>query len=149
MYQLKAMRLVTFDANEYLIVAKDPSYLDKILPFIHSLNPQIQHRNQSILELSKYQERWVKGVISNAEYLLYLNFVGNRSFNDLTQYPVFPWVIADYKNDKIELDGSKNAQFLFRDLGKPIGSLNPDKLEQFRSKYFEIINKASNVLPLN
>ena len=39
MYQLKAMRLVTFNANEYLIVAKDPTYLDKILPFIHSLNP--------------------------------------------------------------------------------------------------------------
>lgn len=99
--------------------------------------------------MSKYQERWVKGQISNAEYLLYLNFVGNRSFNDLTQYPVFPWVIADYKNDKIDLDTAKNAQFLFRDLSKPIGSLNPDKLEQFRSKYFEIINKASNALPLN
>jgi hypothetical protein len=38
---------------------------------------------------------------------------------------------------------------MFRDLSKPIGSLNPDKLEQFRSKYFEIINKASNALPLN
>jgi factor associated with neutral sphingomyelinase activation len=40
---------------------------------------------------------------------MYLNFVGNRSFNDLTQYPVFPWVIADYKNDKIDFDAAKNA----------------------------------------
>ena len=54
MYQLKAMRLVTFNSTEYLIVAKDPSYLDKILPFIHSLNPQIQQHNQAVLELSKY-----------------------------------------------------------------------------------------------
>ena len=27
---------------------------------------------------------------------MYLNREANRSFNDLSQYPVFPWVIADY-----------------------------------------------------
>ena len=37
-------------------------------------------------------------MISNAEYLMLLNFAANRSFNDATQYPVFPWVVADYKN---------------------------------------------------
>jgi len=29
---------------------------------------------------------------------MYLNIMGHRSFNDLTQYPVFPWVIADYSS---------------------------------------------------
>ena len=32
-------------------------------------------------------------------YLLYLNSLADRSFNDLTQYPVFPWVVADYTSD--------------------------------------------------
>ncbi len=41
MYQLKAVRLVTFANLEYLVVAKDPSYLEKILPFIISMNPEI------------------------------------------------------------------------------------------------------------
>ena len=85
---------------------------------------------------------WVIGTISNAEYLLYLNFLGNRSFNDLTQYPIFPWIIADYKNTKLNLEG-KNSHIIFRDLSKPVGALAPDKLEQFKSKYFEIINKSN------
>ena len=78
------MRIVTFSNQEYLIVAKDPSYLEKIMPFVHSLQPDILVRNQAIMEVQRYQEKWVKGVISNGEYLIYLNFVGNRSFNDLT-----------------------------------------------------------------
>lgn len=81
-------------------------------------------------------------MLSNGDYLLYLNFIGNRSFNDLTQYPVFPWVISDYKNDTLNL--SKDS--VYRDLGKPIGALSEDKLEQFKSKYFEIINKSAGLM---
>ena len=58
--------------------------------------------------------------MSNADYLLLVNFEANRSFNDSTQYPVFPWVIADYKNDSINLGEVTNS---FRDLSKPIAAL--------------------------
>ena len=37
----------------------------------------------------------------------------------------------------------------YRDLGKPIGALSADKLEQFKSKYFEIINKSSSLVHNN
>ncbi len=94
--------------------------------------------------MSFYQDLWIRGTISNTEYLSYINFVGNRSFEDTTQYPVFPWIIADYKNDTLNLDDDKSQRFVYRDLSKPIGALNPDKFEQFKSKYFEILNKSSN-----
>ena len=29
-------------------------------------------------------------------------------------------------------------------MGKPIGAISDDKMEQFKSKYFEIINKTSH-----
>ena len=29
---------------------------------------------------------------------MHLNTLAGRSYNDLMQYPVFPWVIADYDN---------------------------------------------------
>ena len=32
--------------------------------------------------------QWQNGLISNFQYLLYLNSAADRSFNDLTQYPV-------------------------------------------------------------
>ena len=43
------------------------------------------------------------------ELLIWLNILSNRSFNDLSQYPVFPWIITQYqdkftqKNEEISL----------------------------------------------
>ena len=48
--------------------------------------------------------QWQRGIISNFDYLLYLNSAADRSFNDLTQYPVFPWVVADYKSQALGTD---------------------------------------------
>lgn len=40
--------------------------------------------------------QWQRGHLSNYQYLLHLNNLADRSCNDLSQYPVFPWVVADY-----------------------------------------------------
>ena len=39
----------------------------------------------------------VTGNLSNFRYLLALNLLCGRSFNDLAQYPVMPWVLSDYR----------------------------------------------------
>lgn len=76
--------------------------------------------------------RWQHGNISNAEYLHFLNFAANRSFNDPTQYPVFPWVITDYKSGSFPVEPGLKAQKsvtkAWRDISKPIGALSSDKL---------------------
>lgn len=41
--------------------------------------------------------------VSNFEYLMHLNREAGRSFKDLTQYPVFPWVIADWESEHLDL----------------------------------------------
>jgi hypothetical protein len=43
--------------------------------------------------------RWQSGACSNYDYLLYLNSMADRSFSDLTQYPVMPWIVQDYTSD--------------------------------------------------
>ena len=63
-----------------------------------------------------------------------LNRMAGRSFNDITQYPVMPWVLADYSSDSIDLSDSR----VFRDLSKPIGALNPDRLAQLLERYNEL-----------
>ncbi|XP_059177042.1 protein FAN-like [Physella acuta] len=70
--------------------------------------------------------KWVNGVISNYDYLLYLNSLADRSFNDLSQYPVMPWVIQDYTSQSLDL----NNEEVYRDLSKPIGALNTERLER-------------------
>ncbi len=43
-----------------------------------------------------------------------LNTMAGRTFNDVTQYPVFPWVIADYTSKELDLRDSQ----VYRDLSK-------------------------------
>lgn len=37
-------------------------------------------------------------------YLSLVNQASGRTPNDLTQYPVFPWVLQDYQSDELNLD---------------------------------------------
>lgn len=48
-----------------------------------------------------YMLQWQRGHISNYQYLLHLNNLADRSCNDLSQYPVFPWIIADYSSTEL------------------------------------------------
>lgn len=79
-------------------------------------------------------QKWRYGVISNFDYLMYLNNMADRSFNDLTQYPVFPWVLADYSSDELDL----NEPGTFRDLSKPVGALHPERLARLKQRYVEM-----------
>jgi hypothetical protein len=54
---------------------------------------------------------------------------------------------SDYLPDEPGLQATKAAARAWRDLSKPIGALSTDKLEQFKSKYFEILSKAPNSSP--
>jgi len=47
--------------------------------------------------------KWQRREISNFEYLMFLNTLAGRTFNDLTQYPVFPWIIKDYDSPTLDL----------------------------------------------
>ena len=82
-------------------------------------------------QLSKATRAWQRGAMTNFEYLVYLNVAAGRSFNDLAQYPVFPWVLNDYTSATIDLDSPSH----YRDLSKPVGALNPTRLETFRQRY--------------
>jgi hypothetical protein len=70
--------------------------------------------------------------ISNFEYLTFLNQAAGRSYHDLTQYPVFPWVLKDYTSDWLDL-GSEDS---YRDLAASMGSLGPpERTRTFRERY--------------
>ena len=75
--------------------------------------------------------KWVKGEISNFHYLMLINTLAGRTFNDLTQYPVFPWVLADYTSEELDLTNPKT----FRDLSKPMGCQTLDRESDFRERY--------------
>ena len=66
-----------------------------------------------------------------------LNTFAGRSYNDINQYPVFPWVIKDFSSAKLDLeteDPEKRAR-IFRELDTPIGAINPIKREDAQEKF--------------
>ena len=75
--------------------------------------------------------RWQKGEISNFQYLMLVNTLAGRTFNDLTQYPVFPWVLADYSSAELDLENPKT----FRDLSKPMGCQTASREAELRERY--------------
>ncbi|KAK6632193.1 hypothetical protein RUM44_007224 [Polyplax serrata] len=78
--------------------------------------------------------KWQNKAISNYEYLLYLNSLADRSFNDLTQYPVFPWVLSNYISETLDLTDTN----VYRDLKKPIGALNEERLLRLKERTLEM-----------
>ncbi|XP_058085876.1 BEACH domain-containing protein C2-like [Magnolia sinica] len=88
-------------------------------------------RPEQLLKRTQLMERWARWEISNFEYLMQLNTLAGRSYNDITQYPVFPWILADYNSKNLDLA----APTSYRDLSKPIGALNSERLEKFQERY--------------
>lgn len=87
--------------------------------------------------VSNISQRWGLEKCTNFDYLMFLNIFSGRSFNDLSQYPIFPWIIKNYSDDHLQLkDGS-----LYRDLSLPVGSnetsidfLPPEKVVSYLSR---------------
>jgi len=103
------------------------------LNFVQSAVPK------DILRKSGMTEAWLNRKISNFDYLMFLNTVSGRTYNDLRQYPVFPWVIADYKSRALDLNDPKT----FRDLSKPMGVQDPSRIPSVKEHY----QQAKEVFP--
>jgi factor associated with neutral sphingomyelinase activation len=57
---------------------------------------------------------WQARLVSNYDYLMYLNLMARWSFGDLTQWPIMPWVLNNYKTSKLDFVNSS----IFRDFFK-------------------------------
>uniref|UniRef100_A0A8C3LUX7 BEACH domain-containing protein n=1 Tax=Chrysolophus pictus TaxID=9089 RepID=A0A8C3LUX7_CHRPC len=74
---------------------------------------------------------WCTGQITNFEYLTHLNKHAGRSFNDLMQYPVFPFILSDYINETLDL----NDPSVYRNLVKPIAVQSKEKEDRYVDTY--------------
>ncbi|XP_060018110.1 neurobeachin-like protein 2 isoform X5 [Lagenorhynchus albirostris] len=96
---------------------------------------------QEMLRASGLTQKWVQREISNFEYLMQLNTIAGRTYNDLSQYPVFPWVLQDYVSPTLDLSNP----VVFRDLSKPIGVVNPKHAQLVREKYESFEDPAGTI----
>ncbi|GJN87145.1 hypothetical protein Rhopal_000090-T1 [Rhodotorula paludigena] len=85
-------------------------------------------------KLERMTKRWEQRQVSNFEYLMFLNTLAGRTYSDLTTYPVFPWILADYDSDELDL----NDERTFRDLTKPMGCQSPERMREFQERYAQL-----------
>lgn len=88
-------------------------------------------RSSGTTKLGVVTQQWKERQLTNWEYLMALNQISGRTFLDLMQYPVFPWILADYKSSTLDLTNS-NA---FRNLEKPIAVQHPENEAHYISNY--------------
>lgn len=98
---------------------------------LHSPNSYGTRSPQELFKASGLTQKWVNREISNFDYLIQINTVAGRTYNDLAQYPVFPWILQDYTSEELDF----NNPSVFRDLSKPIGVVNDKNAKAMREKY--------------
>ena len=108
-----------------VLMLQKPKYLLDRPLFKHLYSPA------QLVAKADWTSLWRTRQMSNFEYLMKLNMAAGRTYNDIQQYPVFPWVIADYTSQELDLTKPES----FRDLSKPIGALNEERLEGFMERY--------------
>ena len=71
----------------------------KAYTYFNDINKVLKQKNTSFLcyyNIKDVVSKFRNGEITNYEYLLYLNKYSTRTYNDLSQYPVFPWLVLDH-----------------------------------------------------
>ena len=83
---------------------------------------KIHERNFFKLQQKNLISEWLEERLNTYEYLLFLNKYSSRTFNDVNQYPIFPWIIKKY-----QVNTEKNTiDIVFRDFKYPMAAQNED-----------------------
>ena len=102
---------------------------------LHELLPKEKEKKQdtivfdlkAVFKEENYVSKWVKGELSTFDFLLMLNFFSCRSFNDINQYPIFPWLTALETNNKNKIS--------IRKFEYPVSIQDKEKRKQIIIKY--------------
>ena len=95
-----------------------------------------------------YLKDWREGKISNMEFLLLVNKYSGRSFNDLSQYPIFPWVLTNYTANMQELKNELKSEQkglstgCYRNFTYHMGNLGPKKREKLDQEYDMMVEEG-------
>ena len=121
LYQYKSMNIFLYHSGESSIVI-DFDFKEDYTAIYEYLLSHCPNLDKTRTDIKLHTNLWVDGLMSNYDYIMYLNEMSGRSFNDISQYPIFPWVLSNYSsnlNNKLDLNKHQN----YRDLTKPMGLL--------------------------
>ncbi|KAK8898685.1 hypothetical protein M9Y10_000977 [Tritrichomonas musculus] len=123
------------------------SFFDSAPPTsaIHTVLSTINSARYLQLSNKEVTNKWQNGEIDTFTYLCILNRFGKRPTCDMTQYPVFPWIISDFDSSILNLYNDNNNEqpknSNFRDLSLPMGQIGKKRSERFNEFYKDTNNQ--------
>ncbi len=106
-------------------------------------------KNKKYMEeykINQLQRNWINGDLSTLDYLLLINKLSGRSYNDISQYVILPWVILNIENN------------LIRDFNYPMGAQYEDLKKRaienynikndFQQSHFQFFYSSSSYVNL-
>lgn len=126
-----AVELFMNTGHAQLIAFDDTNDRNAFLKALNSLNLPCRSEPESLTEATN---QWRNGSITNWEYLMKLNGLGGRSYNDLMQYPVIPFVLANYTSRILDLKSTET----FRDLRKPMAVQDKNRETHYINTYSDL-----------
>lgn len=139
--QERALEIFLLNGRTYLVAFQAAEERDSFLQELAQC--ELVNRMQGE-NLSDVLEMWREGTISDWEYLTQLNKMAGRSYNDLMQYPVFPFVLADYTSASLDLNDAKS----FRNFKKPMAIQNKCNEQHYIDTYNYVKQELSEGLDL-
>lgn len=126
--QDRALEMFVVTGRSHLLAFTSTSDRDQVLGLLQAQLDRPKGQEQTAAHA---QKRWLEGSMTNFDYLTFLNKLAGRSFNDLMQYPVFPFVLRDYESEDLDLENSMS----FRDLRKPIAVQDKSRERKYMDNY--------------
>ena len=62
---------------------------------------------ENIKDYKDIIKKWQNKLISTFHFLMLTNILGNRTLNDLNQYPIFPWILTNYNITPLNINNNE------------------------------------------
>ncbi|XP_020281501.1 lysosomal-trafficking regulator isoform X2 [Pseudomyrmex gracilis] len=146
-YQLKeiAIEIFLITGKTYLLAFNSSKERDEFEAELSACNLP---RRVPGDDLGEALALWRSGALTNWEYITRLNKLAGRSYNDLMQYPVFPFVLADYVSEKIDLKNYK----IYRNFKRPMAVQDKKNEQHYIDNYNylkQTLKEGLNLIALN
>ena len=98
-------------------------------------NQHFLTNEKKFMNLKTMYEKWSKWEISTMKMIMIMNIYSNRSYNDINQYPVFPWITTDYTSKNFP---NFEKEHFIRPMNKPMGMMDfTDESRERKENYEE------------
>ena len=161
-YNSQAIEIFLKNGKSYLFNLFEEYYLEKFygiieehikdnFDFIFTKEPKVT------FEKNGYTKQWENNEITNYQYLLLINKYSGRTYNDINQYPIFPWIFLTTKyfnltkksNDDNNENSNKNenekdTKICFRNMKYFMMTQTEEGRENAIQNYKDLENESPN-----